>query len=554
MGSGSPKTWRAHLILMVILIGFCALGYRLVGLTVLQHQFLKHQGSIRSTRVIEMPSARGSILDRHGRPLAVSLPATNIWFNPKQSHWTHSEAHALAKALGMPLRTILAKTHNRHRGFVYLKKKTSESVWHDVQQLYLKGVHAEHTYNRFYPMADETAQLLGLTNASGHGQEGLELGFDGWLRGHPGKQIVEKDRMGHIIAVKKVLSAAKVGQPIRLTIDRRIQSIAYTALKDGMQKYGAKQGSLVVLQPKTGAILAMANWPSFNPNNLKHVDFSHVKNHAATDLFEPGSTIKTFSMIHALGSGQFNVHTRIDTGARGVFKVHGHEVRDEFMHHGVLSPTDILRKSSNVGIAKMTLALPPEGLPNLLSNLGFFHLALGLPGEATGYIRQRYTIDPFELATLSFGYGMTTTHVQLAHAYAVLANHGVDPGLYLMQNTPHAKPKRVFSEGVARAVTTMLQHVLDRAGTGFRARIPGVQVAGKTGTAHVAMGGRYAKDVYMSSFVGMFPATAPEYVVSVVLKAPDAKYYFGGLSAAPIFSEVGSKLMRLRLATKGGLP
>lgn len=553
MGLTLQRTWRGYTILALIFMGFCALAYRLVSLTVLQHSFLKHQGTIRSSRVVAIPAARGSIVDRHGAPLAVSLPAINVWINPKHTHWTRQQARRLAKQLGLRYATLHRKIHDPHKGFVYLQKKIATDQWQAIQKLKLRGLHAEHVYSRFYPMGPESAPLIGLTNAAGKGQEGLELAYDAWLQGQAGKQAIEKDRMGHVIAVKEVLSKPRIGQKLTLTIDRRLQSMAFEALKSGMQKVGAKQGSVVILAPKTGHVLAMVNWPSFNPNNLQHVQFSTIKNHAVTDLFEPGSTIKTFSMIHALASGHFNRHTVIDTGKKGALKVHGHWVRDEFLHHGVLSATDILKKSSNVGIAKMTLSLPAEGLPHLLEQVGFFHMLLGLPGEATGYVSQRLSIDPFELATLSFGYGMTASHLQLAHAYAVLANDGVDPGMYLVQGTKQTTPKRVFAQSVARDVQEMLRHVLDRAGTGYRARIPGVAVAGKTGTAHVAVGGQYAKNIYMASFVGMFPMPKPQYVVSVVLKQPNIDYYFGGLSAAPIFADIGAKMKRLGLTSKRAL-
>lgn len=541
--------WRLLILVLILLVAVLGLVGRIIYLGVIEHDFLLDQSNIRSVREISIPAHRGIITDRNGEVLAISISVASIWVNPKLFNATKSQEAHLAKMLEMPLKTIKKKiTTQKKREFVYLKRAMPIEKAEQILALHIPGIFSEKSYKRFYPEGDAIAHVVGFTNIDDCGQEGLELAYDSWLRGVPGKTRVVKDRLGNTIANLGVIAEPQEGRNLTLSIDRRIQYLAYNELKNTIAKYQAESGSVVVLAVKTGEVLAMVNMPSYNPNNRKGVPISSLRNRAVTDLFEPGSTIKSFSIANALNSGKFHPNSIIDTNP-GVLKVDNNLVRDdEYRNNGVLTVKGVLQKSSNIGVAKMTLALPSSSLPNLLSSVGFGQSTQsGFPGEAAGVVPSHLQWRQFVLATLSFGYSISVTPLQLAVANAVIASHGLlRPVTFLKNDNDKIIPgKRVLSEKVCHEMLDMLENVLD-IGTGKRAQIPGYHVAGKTGTAKIASPhGGYYIDHYFANFVGIAPVSDPQLVVVVVVKNPKGSIYHGGQVAAPVFASVMNGALRV---------
>jgi cell division protein FtsI (penicillin-binding protein 3) len=533
--------FRFWIVLSIFIILMCVLVGRLIYLTVLDRSFLLNQGDSRYLRVMDIPAYRGMILDRTGEPLAVSTPVETIWVNPQDFPATDADILQLSLLLKLPseqIKTLLQQHQNAQ--FVYLKRDVDPQLAKRVEALSIPGVYLMHGYHRFYPEGEVASQVVGFTNVDEDGQEGLELAYNDWLKGVPGKERVLRDRYGNMVAVLGEVRAAKPGHNLMLTIDRRIQFLAYRVLKETTEKYQAESGSVVVENVKTGEILAMVNQPSFNPNQRPKQEIGQFRNRAVTDTFEPGSTLKAFSIASVLVSGKYTPTDLINTHP-GHWKIGKNEVK-ELRHHdyGVLTLTQILQKSSNVGVAKVILSLPPEYLARLLRQVGFGSLTQsGFPGESPGMLATPGEWQPFVLATLAFGYSISVTVLQLTQAYSIIANGGSRCIPTFIANRP-PYCSRVLDARVSAEMLQMLKSVLASGGTGTAARVLGYSVAGKTGTAAIAKKkGGYDERHYTASFVGVAPANNPVLVVAVVVRDPKGQYN-GGVVAAPAFSKIMS--------------
>lgn len=522
-----------------------ALLWRMVDLTVLHRQFLKGQGDARSLRVQDIPAYRGMITDRNNVPLAVSTPVQSVWINPKEFTPTKSQFAQLASLIRIPIQQLRKQViAGQNREFIYLQRQLPPMVAKQIDALKIPGINFQQEFKRYYPEAESTAQLVGFTNIDDIGIEGLELAYQDWLMGIPGKRKVVKDRNGHIIDELEVLKEPRAGHDLVLSIDRRIQYIAYHELKNTIDKFAAKSGSVVVVDSRNGEILATANYPSFNPNARNRYERNSYRNKAITDVFEPGSVIKPFTIASALATGLFTPSTIIDTRPSWMI-VHGRTIRD--IHpYGVLDVTGVLQHSSNVGVTKMTLPSPPEQIIGVLRRCGFGQRTeSGYPGESDGYIVNVKDANPFVQATISFGYGLSVTALQLAKGYMVFANHGnaIEVSLLHSDNQPVAQ--RVIDEKTSDQVLTMMEAVLADQGTGKLARIPGYRVAGKTGTARIAGKNGYEENRHRASFAGIAPVTNPRLVVVVVIHEPTKNGYYATAVAAPLFAQVMSSALRI---------
>ncbi len=539
-----PFSWRYWFLSGLISLAFLGIAWRLIDLTLFDHDFLQKQGDARSLRIIPLPAHRGMILDRHGEPLAISSPVLSVWVNPKTFNTSIPTLPALAQSLDLNTAQLQQKlSDNQQRSFLYLKRQLPPTVANKIKALQIPGIYFLEEYRRYYPEGETIAQLLGSTNVDDQGQEGIELSYNPWLEGVPGLKKVAKDRLGHVVDEFETLRAPKPGNALTLSIDKRIQYIAYHALQIGVEKYHAEAGSIIVIDPRNNEILALTNYPSFNPN-LRTTPSADHRNRAVTDVFEPASTLKTFSVANALNSGKFQPYSQVDT-APGWISVEGKRVQD-IHNKGLLTLTDVLKYSSNVGITKVTLSLPSNSLWTLLHKLGFGQLSdLQLPGERAGALENHFIWHPFTLATLSFGYGMNNTALQLAQAYAVIAHQGIKIPLSLTPVTEPQKATRVFDEKTARALLSMMQTVVEKDGTAPLARVPGYAVAGKTGTGKRVGAQGYLKHNYNSSFVGIVPAEHPHLLIAVVLYNLAGNVYYGGYTAGPIFAEVAGQTLHL---------
>lgn len=521
------------------------LGARAVYLQVFAADYLKAQGNARYLRVVKAVPNRGMILDRNGEVLAVSTPVDSVWAHPETFLKEGHSVSKLAKLLGVSskrIRTLCQE--NEHREFVYLKRHLAPELANRVMELEIPGIDLVREYRRYYPAGPVTSHVLGLTNIDDRGQEGIELAFDTHLSGREGKTRVLRDRVGHIVEHVERISSAVDGNNLRISIDARIQYLAFRHLKAAVREHRAAGASAVLIDVGTGEILAMVNEPSFNPNNRLDRDRDKFRNRAVVDQFEPGSTIKPFTVAMALESGRFGPDTRVDT-TPGIYRIGGHRVRDT-RDYGLLTVTKVLVKSSNIGAAKIAMSLEPDALVETLRQLGFGRPThVGLPGEAVGLVPERKRWRPIEHATLSFGYGLSATALQLARSYTVLATDG---RLMPLSAVPLTKPRvgvRVFDSRVVNQVRPMLELAVGEHGTGTRAQLEQYRVAGKTGTVHKLVGGEYADDRYMSVFAGMAPVERPRVVMVVVIDDPRGEDYYGGAVAAPVFSRVMAGALRI---------
>ena len=535
---------RLLLVSFFFIMILAALIWRMVDLTVLDRQFLQGQGNARSLRVLDIPAYRGMIIDRQGAALAVSTPVQSLWINPKIFAPDEKHLAALAKLLGITKKQLSAHVAAVHgREFVYLQRQLTPMLAKDIAELKIPGVNFQQEFKRYYPEADSTAQLLGFTNVDDNGIEGLELAYQHWLVGVSGKKRVVKDRTGRVIEELDILKQPRPGNLLQLSIDRRIQFFAYHELQNTIAKYGAKSGSVVVLDTKNGEVLAIANSPSFNPNARSHYTLDSYRNKALTDTFEPGSVIKPFSIASAIDSGHFTPDTIIDTRPSWMI-VNGHTIRDVH-NYGVLDVTGVLRNSSNVGVTKMVLTSPPEQLIGLLMSCGIGQRTeSGYPGESEGAIVKPADANPFVLATLSFGYGMSVTALQLAKSYLIFANHGLLSPISLLHNQGSVDGVQVLNPNTANQVLAMLEAVVND-GTGKSAMVPGYRVAGKTGTARVAGKKGYEDKRYISSFVGIAPVSNPRLIVAVIIHEPTRLGYYGAAVAGPLFAKVMGASLRI---------
>lgn len=536
------------MILMIVIL-VTTIILRMLDLTVIEQDFLKNQSDARVKRVLTLPAYRGMITDREGHPLAISTSVYSVWMNPQEVNLDTKQLKTLSELLKVPNSQILKlikRYQDSEREFVYLKRDIPPPIAKKIKSLKFTGIYLQQDYKRFYPEGEVAAHVIGFTNVDDKGQEGLELAHDKWLTGSAGKEVVIKDRLGRVISNLENLKEKKPGNDLILSIHRRIQYVAYRELLSGVEFNQAESGSVVVLDVKTGELLAMVNQPSFNPNNRSHHSSQAFRNRAVTDVFEPGSTIKAFSIASALDSGQFKPTTLIDTYPGWLRVGHNLVVKDEHQK-GPLTVQQILQYSSNVGMTKMVLSLPPKQLWSLLNRVGFGETTgIGFPGERSGELVQREKWSPTELATLAYGYGLSVTTLQLAQAYSVIANQGVKIPLTILRSE-QVPPvgTRVMDKKVANQMREMLESVVSKEGTGKSAQIKGYRVAGKTGTAWIVGANGYEKHRYVSSFVGMAPASDPRIVVAVVIRDPQGKNYLGGYVSAPVFKKIMEETLHL---------
>lgn len=546
--------WRPAMLLLVFAVLGCVLLWRAVDLQVLDKQFLQGQGDARHLRVVEIPAHRGVIADRNGEPLAISSPVSSVWVNPKEFIAEAADTARLARLLDLEPRLLERRIGERiDREFFYIKRHIEPDLGEQVMALGLPGVALQHEYRRFYPAGEVTAHVVGFTDIDDRGQEGVELAYNDWLQGDPGAKRVVKDRYGRIVDDVESLREPSPGKPLRLSIDRRLQYLAYRELKAAAAEQRVRAASLVLLDVTTGEVLAMVNQPGYNPNNRAEINGQVARNRAVTDAYEPGSTIKVFSVAAALESGRFRPDSVIDTG-RGYMQVGSYTIHDS-RAYGKIDVSTLIQKSSNIGIAKIALELAPETIWNLYARLGFgMPVGTGFPGEAVGLMPSRPPQRPADRAALAYGYGLSVTPLQLASAYATIAADGVRRPVSFLALERAMAEEQVISPAAARQVRAMMETVVADGGTAPQARVPGYRVAGKTGTARKAAAGGYAEKAYLSYFAGFAPASKPRLAMVVVLDEPSAQYYYGGRVAAPVFSRVMGGALRLLNVPPDDLP
>jgi cell division protein FtsI (penicillin-binding protein 3) len=482
------------------------------------------------------------IRDRNGEPLAISTPVAAIWANPADSKMTPQQKRQLLNILQMKEEELNKKLSDNERDFVYLKRRISPESANEILALGIPGIHSIQEYRRYYPDGEVTAHLVGFTDVDEKGQEAMEYKYQAWLAGKPGRLHVLKDRAGHIVEELEGVTMPQNGKDLRLSIDRKIQYIAYRELAAAVEKHHAAAGSAVVLDAKSGEILAMVNLPSYNPNNPSNIK-GRSRNRAITDTFEPGSTMKPIAVAIGLESGKFRPETQLDT-APGIYKIGPATIHDTH-NYGVLTVAGVVQKSSNVGATKIILSLEPSYIWNKLSQMGFGSLTrVEFPGEVSGRLRNYKTWRPIEQATMSYGNGISVTLLQLARAYTIFANDGELRPVTLLKSKEVQVGQQVISQEHARSVRDMLETVVQPGGTAVKAQVMGYRVAGKTGTAHKPGIGGY-QDKYISSFVGMAPASNPKLIVAVMIDEPGGTEYYGGTVAAPVFSAVMGATLRM---------
>lgn len=542
-GQIALPAWRSRVLFVFLLLGLATLLVRAVYLQGINNNFLQQKGDARYGRIVPIHAHRGMITDRHGEPLAVSTPVESVWASPGDVEVSSSQIARLAQIVGLGASEVKSKLTDTSREFVYLKRQLPPDQAAKVVKLAIPGVSLQREYRRYYPGGEVTSHLIGFTDVDDNGQEGIELALQAQLGGKAGSQQVIKDRRGFIVEDVASLRAPKAGSNIALSIDSKIQSLAFREIKLAVEKYKAKAGSIVVLDTRSGEVLALANWPSYNSNIRTKPNVGILRNHAVTDLFEPGSTMKPFTVATALEMGNVKPGTVINT-SNGVLTLNGRTIHDTHPERS-LTVAQVIQKSSNVGTARIALGLKPEYFWRGLNESGFGTVTgCEFPGEAAGKLRDYKTWRPIEQATMSYGNGISVNLLQLARAYTVFANNGeLKPITLLKQETP-AVGVKVYSDATAVAVRDMMENVVRPGGTAPLAQITGYRVAGKTGTAHKLENGKYI-DKYVASFVGMAPASDPRLIVAVMINEPGGREYYGGLVAAPVFSSVMGAALRL---------
>lgn len=539
--NGLPA-WRARFVLLALMASSLALVGRAAYLQGFKHEFLQAKGESRYSRVLEVPATRGRISDRHGDILAVSTPVRSIWAIPADATLSPAEARALANELEMDVQELNQRLSG-NREFAYLKRQLSPERAEKIAALKLPGIHQQQEYRRYYPGGEVMAHVLGFTGVDDKGQEGVELAFDDALTGKPGARRVIRDRRGQIVEDVEAIRAPRDGQDVMLAVDGKIQYLAFSALRQAMQTHKAKAGAVVVLDATTGEVLALVNAPTYNPNNRANLSGAQLRNRVLTDTFEPGSTMKPFVVSLALENGKVRPATVIETDPGRI--TIGRATISDSHRNGALTVAQVVQKSSNVGTVKMAMNLAPEEMWEMFNNLGFgAPLNLGFPGEAGGRLRPARSWRPIEQATMSFGHGISVSLIQMAHAYLAFARDGELLPLSLTRvDTPPARGNRIFSAETARTMRGMLELAAGPNGTAPKAQIPGYRVAGKTGTAHKLEAGRYTNK-YVSSFVGLAPASNPRLIVAVMIDEPSAGQHYGGAVAAPVFAQITEGALR----------
>lgn len=554
---GALYPWRFRVVLGLLALMVGAIAWRIVDLQVVDRDFLIGQGDARSMRHIPIPAHRGLITDRNGEPLAVSTPVTTLWANPKELLAVKDKWPELAAALGQDPKAFSERLESlANKEFIYLVRGLTPEQGQAVLDLKISGVYGIEEFRRFYPAGETTAHMVGFTDIDDHGREGVELAYDDWLAGVPGQRQVIKDRRGRLIKDVQVTKNAKAGKSLALSIDLRLQYLANRELRNAIIENGAKAGSLVILDVKTGEILAMVNQPTYNPNNRRNLQPSMMRNRAMIDVFEPGSTMKAISMSAALESGRWKPSDTVEVYP-GTLQLGKYTIRDVTRSEGpVLSMAGILINSSNVGMSKVAFDIGGETIYQLAQKVGLGQpTGLNFPGERVGNLPNYREWRKAETATLSYGYGLSVTTIQLAHAFAVLANNGRMTPLSLIRLDEPAKSTQVLPESVAKTIQGMLQQVIEDSRGVYRARVPAYHVAGKSGTARkTSVGKGYTENAYRSLFAGFGPMSDPRYAVVVVIDEPSKAGYYGGLVSAPVFSKVMSGTLRLMNVTPDNLP
>ena len=545
--TANPRSFRIRLLFAFGVLAAAAAGLvaRAVDLQLVHNDFLLGQGDQRYIREVETVAHRGMILDRNGEPLAVSTPVDSVSANPRVLATVNDQWPALADAMNKDRRDVARRiAGSQDRSFIYLARHMKPVDAQAVRKLAMPGISVEREYRRYYPSGEVVGHVLGFTNVDDAGQEGAELAFDHWLSGEDGKKRVIQDRMGRKVEDVDSIRATRPGRDLTLSIDLRIQYLAYRELKAAIRDQRARSGSVVVIDVATGEVLAMVNQPTFNPNDREQLTPGMYRNRAATDMLEPGSSIKPFVVAAALESGRYDERSMIDASA-GFVRV-GPKMIEDPHPIGVAGLSTILARSSNVGMSIVALSLEPQQIWTTLRHLGFGQVtASGFPGESAGVLSSYANWRPISIATLSYGYGLSVTPLQLAHAYATIGGMGVARPVSMLRVDEPVAGERVLSEKSARTLITLLESVIAPGGTGKQAAIPGYRVAGKTGTAWKASAGGYSTDRFVSVFGGVAPATNPRLAAIVVVDDPSAGQHTGGDVAAPVFSSVVGGALRL---------
>lgn len=546
----SPARWRLYAVVAGIGALVCVLLLQVAALQVLPSEekgfeFLQQQGFSRSVRDIKINAYRGVITDRNGEPLAVSSPVTSIWFNPQEIDLSEPGWKTVMKELGLSKQELSAKVLKyRGRNFAYLQRRMTPADAEKILSLKLSGVGDEQEYRRFYPAGEVTAHLVGMTDIDHNGQEGMELAYDDWLSGEEGSKRLVKDLKGRVVREAELIKAAVSGQDLVLSIDLRLQYLAYRELKSAVAKFAASSGSAVVLDAHTGEVLAMVNQPSYNPNDRSAINSSALRNRALIDVFEPGSTMKPLTVLAALESGLYTPTSKIDTSP-GYIRLNGKTLLDP-VNYGEMDVTKIITKSSQVGISKIALNLEPESIRDMYYRLGLGQsTGTGFPGEGVGVLPTYNKWLPIMRANYAFGHGLNVTTLQLAQAYGVLAEHGKKHPVSLLKLDEPPVAEQVVESRYVDQVFAMLKTVTKKGGTATKADIPVYESAGKTGTVHLVGNGGYIDNRYLALFAGMAPANDPEIVVVVTVQDPETGKYYGGEVAAPVFAKIAEGALKV---------
>ncbi|MED5617907.1 peptidoglycan D,D-transpeptidase FtsI family protein [Ideonella sp. BN130291] len=542
LASKTPP-WRSKFLVALVAGGFVLLVGRAAYVQIVSTGFYQKEGEKRYAHTLEVPASRGRIVDRNGQILAASVPAPSVWAIPKDLEATREQRKELARLLGMTLAELEGKLDDSPN-FVWLKRQVEDERWASIKALGIKGVYQVREYKRRYPEGEAAAHVVGFTNVEDKGQEGIELAFQADLQGKDGQRGVLKDRLGRVVEDVGDQIEPVDGRSVELAVDSKVQFFAYQRVRDAVIEHRAKAGSVVVLDAQTGEILALANYPSYDPGDRQSLTGGQLRNRALTDTFEPGSTMKPFIIAHALDTGRVTPDTPVVT-APGSLVVTGTAIRDAHPHP-VLTVREVIQKSSNIGAARLAMQMPPREMWELMSSVGFGQKPqINFPGAVSGRLRPYKTWRPIEQATMAYGYGVSASLLQIAHAYTAFARDGeVIPVTMLKQEQP-AGGVRVMSARTAQEVRKMLQMAAGPGGTGPKAQTMGYSVGGKSGTAHKQEGKGYASNKYRSWFVGLAPVDKPRVIVAVMVDEPSAGKYFGGDVAAPVFSQVVQQTLRM---------
>ena len=543
LASKTP-VWRSKFIVAAIALAFVGLAGRAAYIQVFGNAFFQRQGEVRFARTLELPANRGRILDRNGLILASSVVAPSIWAIPEDIDRDPAKLQQLARLLSMPVADLNKKIEDEDKTFVWLKRQVDEPVAQEIAALGIKGVYQRKEYKRKYPEGEAAAHVVGFTNVENIGQEGVELAFDKEMAGRPGSRRVIKDRLGRVVEDVGEQVPPVDGRDLQLSIDSKVQFFAYQKLRDAVQVNKAKAGSVVVLDAVTGEVLALANYPSYQPEKRQNLSGEQLRNRAITDMFEPGSTMKPITVAAALEAGRVTPQTVIETGP-GKYNIGGFTISDTH-NYGSLTVEGVIQKSSNVGALKISQRMSPREMWDVYTALGYGQKPqLQFPGAVTGRLRPWKTWRPVEQATMAYGYGLSASLFQMAHSYTAFAHDGRIIPTTMLKSSEPATGIKVFSPQNAAAVRKMLQMAAGPGGTGQKAQTVGYSVGGKSGTAHKQVGKGYASNKYRSWFTGMAPIDQPRIVVAVMIDEPTAGQYYGGAVAAPVFSEVVQQTLRM---------